>query len=173
MDDAPEALAGWEVTIVSAPGLHSDRPQETVEYRAKLFLLTSGYTWNQHLLLNSPCSVPERNHEPGSASGKVHERPCFYSAFIELGDDLSQLESAIRAHFAPEFPLFTERALCEPRSSDLGSGQGSTAAEGWERPHPFGGDIARDGGRNKRGAVRVRAYYDVILRKTNWRWIRR
>ena len=39
--------------IVEAQALRRDRPDETQRYRARLFVLASGYTWSPHLLLLS------------------------------------------------------------------------------------------------------------------------
>ena len=39
--------------IVSASAAHQDRPAETIEYRAKTFVVASGYCWSSHLLLLS------------------------------------------------------------------------------------------------------------------------
>lgn len=39
--------------IASAQGVHQDRPGERIDYRAKLFVLGSGYCWSPHLLLLS------------------------------------------------------------------------------------------------------------------------
>src|SRR4051812_29144877 len=40
-------------TIVSAQARHQERPDESVEYRAKTFVVASGYCWSSHLLLLS------------------------------------------------------------------------------------------------------------------------
>ena len=39
--------------VAAATGVHQDRPGETEEYRARLFVLASGYCWSPHLLLLS------------------------------------------------------------------------------------------------------------------------
>ena len=39
--------------IVSAQAVHQDRPDDPVEYRAKTFVVASGYCWSSHLLLLS------------------------------------------------------------------------------------------------------------------------
>jgi quinoprotein glucose dehydrogenase len=46
LDDAKPVVA-------SAQGLHQDRPDEPHEYRARLFVVASGYCWTPHLLLLS------------------------------------------------------------------------------------------------------------------------
>ena len=40
-------------TIVAAQAVHQDRPEEAIEYRAKTFVVASGYCWSSHLLLLS------------------------------------------------------------------------------------------------------------------------
>src|SRR4030095_10467098 len=40
-------------TVVAAQGFHQDRPPDPVEYRAKTFVIASGYCWSSHLLLLS------------------------------------------------------------------------------------------------------------------------
>ncbi|MGE3188998.1 MAG: GMC family oxidoreductase N-terminal domain-containing protein, partial [Vicinamibacterales bacterium] len=43
-------------TIAAAEARHQDRPDDPVEYRAKLFIVASGYCWSSHLLLLSQSS---------------------------------------------------------------------------------------------------------------------
>jgi quinoprotein glucose dehydrogenase len=40
-------------TVASAQGFNQDRPTDPVEYRAKTFVVASGYCWSSHLLLLS------------------------------------------------------------------------------------------------------------------------
>jgi len=40
-------------TVAAAQGVHQDRPGEAQEYRARLFVVASGYCWSPHLLLLS------------------------------------------------------------------------------------------------------------------------
>jgi quinoprotein glucose dehydrogenase len=40
-------------TVAAAQGFHQDRPNDPVEYRAKAFVVASGYCWSSHLLLLS------------------------------------------------------------------------------------------------------------------------
>lgn len=46
-------LDGSRPTVASAQGVHQDRPGEIREYRARLFVVASGYSWSPHLLLLS------------------------------------------------------------------------------------------------------------------------
>ncbi len=43
-------------SIAVAQAVHRDRPDEPLEYRARQFVLASGYCWSSHLLLLSACS---------------------------------------------------------------------------------------------------------------------
>ncbi len=43
-------------TIAAAHGYHQERPNEVMEYRARLFVLASGQCWSPHLLLLSASS---------------------------------------------------------------------------------------------------------------------
>jgi len=47
------ALDEGRATVAAAQGVHHDRPGETQEYRARLFVVASGYCWSPHLLLLS------------------------------------------------------------------------------------------------------------------------
>ena len=49
-------LDGARPTIAAAQGVHQDRPGEAQEYRARLFIVASGYCWSSHLLLLSATS---------------------------------------------------------------------------------------------------------------------
>jgi len=49
-------LDGARPVVAAAQAVHHDRPTETVEYRARLFVLAAGYAWSPHLLLLSACS---------------------------------------------------------------------------------------------------------------------
>ena len=40
-------------TVTAAQAVHQDRPGEPIEYRAKTFVVASGYCWSSHLLLLS------------------------------------------------------------------------------------------------------------------------
>jgi glucose dehydrogenase len=43
-------------TIAAAQGAHQERPDQVIDYRARLFVLAAGYAWSPHLLLLSACS---------------------------------------------------------------------------------------------------------------------
>src|SRR5262249_590628 len=56
-------------TIVSAQGWHQDRPDDRIDYRARTFVIASGYCWSSHLLLLS--SAPRYPNGLANSSGLV------------------------------------------------------------------------------------------------------
>jgi choline dehydrogenase-like flavoprotein len=56
-------------TVVSAQGWHQDRPNERIDYRAKAFVVASGYCWSSHLLLLS--ATPRFPNGLANGSGMV------------------------------------------------------------------------------------------------------
>jgi choline dehydrogenase-like flavoprotein len=151
-------------TVVGAQGGHSERPQETVDYRAKVFVVASGYTWSSHLLLNSACSrFPNGLANRTGQVGKYMNGHAFIQAFVQLDEEIypnmnPQYGLISRQHFrcSPSDPYVRhdlriwEAAREAPRMKDA-SGKvllGDDILEDWRS-------------RNKRGMARVRAYYDV------------
>jgi choline dehydrogenase-like flavoprotein len=49
-------LEGGTARIAAAQAVDRRNPEKTIEYRARHFVLASGYTWSPHLLLLSACS---------------------------------------------------------------------------------------------------------------------
>jgi glucose dehydrogenase len=56
-------------TIAAAQGWHQDRPDTRIDYRAKTFVVASGYCWSSHLLLLS--STPRSPNGIANSSGLV------------------------------------------------------------------------------------------------------
>src|SRR5690349_10599302 len=56
-------------TIAVAQGWHQDRPAERIDYRAKTFVVASGYCWSSHLLLLS--TSPRTPNGVANSSGLV------------------------------------------------------------------------------------------------------
>src|SRR5215471_2677930 len=56
-------------TIVAAQAVHQDRPNDAIEYRARTFVVASGYCWSSHLLLIS--SSPRFPNGIANSSGLV------------------------------------------------------------------------------------------------------
>lgn len=49
-------LSSDRPTIATATGFHQDRPDAPIDYRARIFVVASGYCWSSHLLLLSATS---------------------------------------------------------------------------------------------------------------------
>src|SRR6185436_2398961 len=46
-------LDAKQTKVVAAQAVHQERPEESIEFRAKTFVVASGYCWSSHLLLLS------------------------------------------------------------------------------------------------------------------------
>ena len=161
----PDAAGGATPRIAAAHAVHRDRPSEAVEYRARTFVLASGYTWSPHLLLLSRSSrFPEGLANRSGLVGRYMNGHSFISAQIEIDAEIypgmNEQHSLISRQFfrcdpkAPyvrhDFRIWESAAGRQPRLRD-GSGR-----------LLLGDDLLADWrARAKRGAARVRMYYDV------------
>jgi choline dehydrogenase-like flavoprotein len=150
--------------IALAEGVHRDKPEEPVQYRAKLFVIASGYTWSPHLLLLSTSSrFPNGLANRTGQVGKYSTGHSFISAFIEIDRDVTP-------GMNPMFGLISRKYFRCPTDQpyvrhDLriwpvngpaarlqdDSGQillGEDALTDWRK-------------RNKRAVARVRGYFDI------------
>ena len=142
--------------IVSAEGIHADRPGDPAEYRARLFVVAAGYAWSSHLLLLS--GVANRSGLVGRYMGG-HK---FISAIIELDAEIypgtNGGHSLVSRRFFrcdPAAPFVRhDFRIWEASHSPRLRGAGGT---------PLVGDalMADWRARAKRGRARVRMYYDV------------
>ena len=152
-------------TIAVAQAHHQDRPNELMEYRARLFVLASGQCWSPHLLLLSANS----RYRDGLANrsglvGRFMNGHKFISAQAQIDDETfpgqNMTHSLIsREHFrcAPNAPfvrhdtrVWESSAGKEPRLRDAGG-------------HLLLGDELLSEWRSralKGSSVRLRAYYD-------------
>ena len=150
--------------IVAAQGLHRDRPDEAVQYRAPLFVIASGYTWSSHLLLLSASPrFPNGLANSSGLVGKYMTGHAFVSAIMETDTRLypgMMSHSLVSRQFfrCPSDQPYVRHDLRvweneygqRPRLRD---GSGSIL---------LGDDLLEDWrSRTKRGVARVRAYYDV------------
>jgi len=147
-----------KTTVAAAQAANYDRPQESVEYRAPVFVLASGYCWSPHLLLVSGLA---------NRSGLVGRYMCghaFLSAMIEIDGriypGMNEQHGLISRQFfrcATDKPfvrhdlrVWESASGHEPRLRNVG-GQillGNDLLADWRE-------------RAKRGTARVRGYYDV------------
>jgi len=74
-------------TVVAAQGFHQDRPTDSVEYRAKTFVIASGYCWSSHLLLLSSNSrFPNGLANSSGLVGRYMNGHRFISATANIDD---------------------------------------------------------------------------------------
>lgn len=159
-------LAEGKTTVAAAQGMHQEQPEEQVEYRAKTFVVASGYTWSSHLLLLSANSrFPSGLANRTGQVGKYMNGHAFLSGIVNVNvpviPDMNPLFGLISRQFfrcpAEQKPYVRHDLRIwsnDPRvplrlKDDKG------------RPL-LGDDLAGDW--RKRitpGTARVRAYYDV------------
>ena len=74
-------------TIVAAQGVHQDRPSDPIEYRARTFVIASGYCWSSHLLLLSANSrFPNGLANSSGLVGRYMNGHAFISATANIDD---------------------------------------------------------------------------------------
>jgi glucose dehydrogenase len=151
--------------IETAAGVARTRNDEAVEYRAKTFVLASGYCWSPHLLLLSAAGrFPQGLANSSGLVGKYMNGHAFISAQIELDakvyPGMNEQHSLISRQFfrcrsdAPyvrhDLRVWESSAGREPRLKDASGTYlfGDALLQDWRQ-------------RTARGAARVRAYYDV------------
>ncbi len=148
-------------SVASALGVNS---QGEVEYRAKTFVVASGYTWSSHLLLLSANSrFPNGLGNQTGQVGKYMNGHAFIQAFLEIDED-------ILPNMNPQYGLISRQFFrCSPNDPYVRHDLRIWEA-GREAPRLkdsggrilLGDDIVKDWrSRAPRGVARVRAYYDV------------
>ncbi|HEV2274195.1 MAG TPA: GMC family oxidoreductase [Acidobacteriaceae bacterium] len=150
--------------VASAQAVNRERPNEPVEYRAKVFVLAGGYTWSPHLLLLSTSSrYPNGLANRTGQVGKYSTGHAFISALIEI-------DREIFPNMNTQYGLISRQFFrCDPASPyvrhDLriwsNSGKPVRLKDGSGRVL-LGDEALLDWrAQNKRGVARVRAYYDI------------
>jgi choline dehydrogenase-like flavoprotein len=159
------ALHDSKNSVAAAQAVHRDRPNDPLEYRARTFVVASGYTWSSHLLLLSSSSRFPNGLANGSGMvGKYMNGHAFISAMIELN-----LE--VLPDMNPQFGLISRQFFrCRPdqpyvrhdlRIWENGS-RNPPRLKDANGAMLFGDEVVADfRTRSKRGTARVRAYYDV------------
>jgi choline dehydrogenase-like flavoprotein len=152
-------------TIVAAQAVNRDHPEDSIEYRAPVFVLASGYCWSPHLLLLSRNS--RFPNGLANRSGLVGRHMCghaFISAQVEIDariyPGMNEQHGLISRQFfrcksdgpfiRHDLRIWESGAGHEPRlrSSDGRVLLGDALLADWRE-------------RAKRGTARVRGYYDV------------
>jgi quinoprotein glucose dehydrogenase len=149
--------------IVAAHGVHADRPGDAIEYRARLFVVASGYAWSsQLLLLSTSARFPNGIANSSGLVGRYMGGHKFISAIIEL-------DAEIYPGMNGGHSLVSRRFFrCDPKGPFV-----RHDFRVWEADHAprmrtaAGGVQVGDALMNdwrtraKRGRARVRMYYDV------------
>lgn len=152
--------------IAVAIGVHEERPDEPIEYRAKTFVLASGYAWSPHLLLLSADSrrFPRGLANSSGAVGRYMTGHKFMTANVELNEKLYPGMNAPYPIISREyFRCATDgpyaRFDIQIFESESGRGARMRGADGAIQ---LGDDALNDWrSRTGTGAARVRMYYDV------------
>jgi glucose dehydrogenase len=160
----PADGGGTTPTIVAATGRHRDRPDDPVEYRARLFVLAGGYCWSPHLLLSSASSrFPNGLANSSGLVGRYMAGHAFISAQIELDAEIypgmNEQHSLISREFfrCPTDKPFVRHDL---RVWESSAGR-QPRLKGDDGRILLGDAVLTDWrARIKRGTARVRAYYD-------------
>jgi glucose dehydrogenase len=144
--------------IVSAQAVHQDRPEESIEFRAKTFVVASGYCWSSHLLLLSGVA------NSSGLVGRYMNGHKFIQASATIDDQTfpgqNMTHSLISRQFfrcPPDKPFV--RHDTRVWESSAGRDPRLRAADG---KLLLGDELMEDWrGRTKGSSVRLRAYVDV------------
>lgn len=151
--------------IASAQAVHRDRPDEAIEYRARTFVVASGYAWSAHLLLLSSSSrFPDGLANRSGLVGKYMNGHAFTTAIVEVSAD-------IYPGMNPDYGLISRQFFrCRTDAPYV-----RHDLRLWENPGRTVPRLKDDAGRmllgdevvadwrarKPRGTARVRSYHDV------------
>jgi quinoprotein glucose dehydrogenase len=161
----PEDAGGQSPRIAAAEAVHRERPEQAVVYRARTFVLASGYAWSPHLLLLSASSrFPNGLANRSGLVGRYMTGHSFISAQIEVDAEIypgmNEQHSLISRQFfrcatdqpyvRHDFRIWESTADRQPRLRGEGGKllMGDALLADWRA-------------RGRRGAARVRMYSDV------------
>ena len=156
---------GRSPRIAAAQAVHRDRPAERVEYRARTFVLASGYAWSPHLLLLSRSSrFPDGLANRSGLVGRYMNGHAFISAQIEM-------DAEIYPGMNEQHSLISRQFFrCDSKAPYVRHDLRIWESAAGRQPRLRGGDgrvlmgdalLADWRARTARGAARVRMYYDV------------
>jgi choline dehydrogenase-like flavoprotein len=151
--------------VVAAHGYHQDRPEDPTEYRARLFVVASGYTWSSHLLLLSAGSrAPNGVANSSGLVGRYMNGHRFISASARIDDQLFPGQNMTHSLISREFfrcPTDRPFVRHDTRVWESSAGRDPRLrAEGGKLL--LGDELLEDWrSRTKGGSVRLRAYIDA------------
>jgi quinoprotein glucose dehydrogenase len=150
--------------VVSAQAVHRDRPNEPVEYRAKTFVIASGYTWTPYLLLLSSCSrFPDGLANRTRQVGKYSTGHAFISGMIEIDREVIPGMNPMYGLISRKFFRSATDGRYMRHDLRIWSNSGPAARlKSDSGEFLLGEQVLTDWkSRNKRGFARVRGYFDV------------
>jgi glucose dehydrogenase len=152
-------------SVVAAQGFHQDRPDDPVEYRAKTFVIASGYCWSSHLLLLSASSRFPNGLANGSGLvGRYMNGHSFINAMASIDDQTYPGQNMTHSLISREyFRCATDKPFVRHDTrvweSSAGREPRLRSAEG---KLLLGDELMADWrSRTKGSSVRLRAYVDV------------
>ena len=152
-------------TIAAAQGYHQDRPNEVMEYRARLFVLASGQCWSPHLLLLSASSrFPDGLANRSGLVGRFMNGHKFISAQAHVDDETFPGQNMTHSLISREYfrcALNGPFVRHDTRVWESAAGKEPRLRDGDGRL--LLGDELLDEWRSravKGSSVRLRAYYD-------------
>ena len=159
------AGTGGTARIETAQAVHRDRPDTPVEYRARTFVVASGYAWSSHLLLLSASSrFPEGLANSSGLVGKYMTGHASVQTQIALDAEIYPGMNEEHSLIAREF--FRAGRAGPYIRHDLRVWESTVNREPRLR-EPSGTMLLGDAlladwrARTRRATARVRAYYDV------------
>src|SRR5204862_2133590 len=151
--------------VVAARAVHQDRPDDALEYRAKVFVVASGYCWSSHLLLLSANSrFPNGLANSSGLVGRYMNGHSFVSALPNIDDQTFPEQNMTHSLISREY--FRCRADRPFVRHDTRVWESSAGREPRLRSPEgrllLGDEVMTDWRSRTRGsAVRLRAYYDI------------
>src|SRR3954447_24982422 len=152
-------------TIVSAQARHQERPDESVEYRAKTFVVASGYCWSSHLLLLSANSrFPDGLANSSGMVGRYMNGHKFISATANIDAQTFPGQNMTHSLISREFfrcPPDRPFVRHDTRVWESSAGRDPRLRTP-DGKLLFGDELLEDWrSRTKGSSVRLRAYVDV------------
>jgi glucose dehydrogenase len=150
--------------VVAARAVHQDRPDETVEYRAKTFVIASGYCWSSHLLLLSANSrFPDGLANRSGTVGRYMNGHRFVSATANIDDQTFPGQNMTHSLISREhFRCPTDKPFVRHDTRVWESSAGrDPRLRGTDGKLLLGDELLADWrSRTKGSSVRLRAYVD-------------
>jgi len=153
-------------TVSHAVAVSSDRPDQPVELRAKVFVVAAGYTWSSHLLLlsaqeNAPNGVANSSGLVGKYLAGHRNVQTIVELPLRLYPGMNEQHSLVTKQFM-RLKAGSEYVRHDLRIWESSNGRAPRLVD--DKGALMLGDAILDDWRNrtKTGTARVRAYYDVI-----------